>query len=52
MAATCAVVYTSVGTAARRVLRARPAIAATVTRCSGAAMIAVGTFLIAQRLLA
>jgi len=48
----CAVVYTSVGTAARRVLRARPAIAAAVTRFSGGAMITVGILLLAERLLA
>jgi threonine/homoserine/homoserine lactone efflux protein len=50
--ANCAVVYTSVGTAARRVLRARPAAAAAVTRCSGAAMIVIGGLLLAERLLA
>jgi len=49
--ANCAVVYTGVGTAARRVLRARPAITAAVTRCSGAAMIVIGAFLVAERLL-
>jgi threonine/homoserine/homoserine lactone efflux protein len=48
--ANCAVVYTGVGTAARRVLRARPAIAIAVTRCSGAAMIAIGIVLLAERL--
>lgn len=50
--ANCGVVYTGVGIAARRVLRARPAIAAVVTRCSGAAMIVIGTLLLAERLLA
>jgi threonine/homoserine/homoserine lactone efflux protein len=50
--ANCGLVYTSVGTAARRVLRARPAVAAAVTRFSGAAMIVIGVFLLAQRLLA
>jgi threonine/homoserine/homoserine lactone efflux protein len=34
--ANCAVVYTSVGATAGRVLRARPAAATAVTRCSGA----------------
>lgn len=49
--ANCGVVYTSVGVTARRVLRTRPATARTVTRCSGAAMIAVGALLLAGRLL-
>jgi threonine/homoserine/homoserine lactone efflux protein len=49
--ANCAVVYTSVGTTARRVLRTRPAAAKAVTRCSGAAMIAIGALLLAERLL-
>jgi threonine/homoserine/homoserine lactone efflux protein len=49
--ANCAVVYTSVGTTARRVLRTRPAAARAVTRCSGAAMIAIGALLLAERLL-
>jgi threonine/homoserine/homoserine lactone efflux protein len=50
--ANCAVVYTSVGVTARRVLRTRPGIAAAVTRCSGAAMIVIGVFLLTERLLA
>jgi threonine/homoserine/homoserine lactone efflux protein len=50
--ANCGVVYTSVGTAARWVLRARPAIATAVTRFSGAAMIVVGILLVAERFLA
>jgi threonine/homoserine/homoserine lactone efflux protein len=49
--ANCAVVYTSVGTTARRVLRTRRAAARAVTRCSGAAMIAIGALLLAERLL-
>lgn len=49
--ANCGVVYTGVGAAARRVLRARPAITAAVTRCSGAAMIVIGTLLLTERLL-
>jgi threonine/homoserine/homoserine lactone efflux protein len=50
--ANCGVVYTGVGTAARRVLRARPAIAVAVTRFSGAAMVVIGILLLAERLLA
>ncbi|HEX6449763.1 MAG TPA: LysE family transporter [Trebonia sp.] len=50
--ANCGVVYTGVGTAARRVLRTRPAIAHAVTRCSGVAMILIGVLLLAERLLA
>jgi threonine/homoserine/homoserine lactone efflux protein len=49
--ANCAAVYTGVGVTARRVLRARPATAAAVTRCSGAAMIVIGVILLAERLL-
>jgi threonine/homoserine/homoserine lactone efflux protein len=48
--ANCGVVYTGVGTAARRVLRARPAVATAVTRFSGAAMIVIGLLLLAERL--
>jgi threonine/homoserine/homoserine lactone efflux protein len=47
--ANCGVIYTAVGTTARRVLRARPAIATTVTRFSGAAMIVIGLLLLAER---
>ena len=47
--ANCAMIYTSVGAAARRVLRTRPA-AAAVTRCSGAAMIVIAVLLLAERL--
>ena len=43
--------YTSVGATAGRVLRARPAAATAVTRCSGAAMIAIGALLLAEHLL-
>jgi threonine/homoserine/homoserine lactone efflux protein len=50
--ANCAVVYAGVGTAARRVLRMRPAVATVVSRCSGAAMIVIGALLLADRLLA
>ena len=50
--ANCGVVYTGVGTAARRVLRTRPAAATVVSRCSGAAMIVIAALLLAERLLA
>ena len=49
--ANCGVIYTGVGTAARRVLRARPAITTAVTRCSGVAMIVIAALLLAERLL-
>ncbi len=49
--ASCAVVYTGVGTAARRVLGIRPAAARAVTRCSGAAMIVIGLVLLGEQLL-
>jgi threonine/homoserine/homoserine lactone efflux protein len=48
--ANCAVVYTSVGATAGRVLRARPAAATVVTRCSGAAMMVIGALLLAEHL--
>ncbi len=48
--ANCGLVYTGVGTTARRVLRTRPATATAVTRCSGAAMIVIGALLLAERL--
>ncbi|WP_432080615.1 LysE family translocator [Streptomyces sp. WAC 04229] len=48
----CAVVYAGVGTTARRILGARPAVATAVTRFSGAAMILVGALLLVERLLA
>lgn len=47
----CGVVYTGVGTTARRVLRTRPAIATAVTRFSGTAMIVIGIVLAADRVL-
>jgi threonine/homoserine/homoserine lactone efflux protein len=50
--ASCAVIYTAVGTGARRVLRARPAAARTVTRFSGAAMVTIGVLLLVERVLA
>jgi threonine/homoserine/homoserine lactone efflux protein len=49
--ANCAAVYTGVGTAARLLLRARPAAARVVTRCSGAAMVVIGALLLAERVL-
>ncbi|KAK1183837.1 LysE family transporter [Streptomyces sp. NBS 14/10] len=49
--ANCAAVYTGVGTAARAVLRTRPAAARAVIRCSGAAMVAIGALLLVERLL-
>ncbi|MEN0140664.1 MAG: LysE family translocator [Rhodococcus sp. (in: high G+C Gram-positive bacteria)] len=48
--ASCAVVYTGVGTGARVVLRARPAAARVVTWISGAAMIGIGVALLIQRM--
>jgi threonine/homoserine/homoserine lactone efflux protein len=49
--ASCAIVYTMVGTGARRVLRARLAAARAVTRVSGAAMVVIGVLLLAEQLL-
>ena len=49
--ASCAVVYTGVGTGARRVLRARPTAARAVTRFSGAAMIVIGVVLLGEQLI-
>ncbi|MCS5730224.1 LysE family translocator [Herbiconiux moechotypicola] len=49
--ASCAVVYTAVGLGARAVLGTRPAAARIVSRVSGAAMVAIGVFLIVERLL-
>ena len=49
---TCAVFYLSVGSFARRILDGRPAVARTVTRFSGAAMIILGALLVAEHLLA
>jgi threonine/homoserine/homoserine lactone efflux protein len=48
--ASCAVVYTAVGTGARQVLTARPAAARAVTRFSGAAMAAIGVLLLGEQL--
>jgi threonine/homoserine/homoserine lactone efflux protein len=49
--ASCAVIYTGVGSGARAVLRTRPTAARTVTRISGAAMMLIGVFLLVERLL-
>ncbi|MER5956473.1 LysE family translocator [Streptomyces sp. NPDC001893] len=46
----CGVVYLSVGVLARTVLRTRPSTARAVTRASGAMMIVIGGFLLAERL--
>ncbi|WTK18949.1 LysE family translocator [Streptomyces anulatus] len=46
----CAVVYLAVGVLARTVLSSRPSAARTVTRVSGAMMIAIGAFLLVERL--
>jgi threonine/homoserine/homoserine lactone efflux protein len=46
----CAVVYLAVGVLARTVLKARPSAARVVTRISGAMMIAIGSFLLVERL--
>ncbi|MGW8488308.1 LysE family translocator [Streptomyces sp. NPDC055886] len=48
----CAVVYVGVGVLARTVLSTRPSAARAVTRISGAMMIAIGAFLLAERLAA
>lgn len=45
----CAVVYFAVGFAAKRVLSARPIAARIVSRVSGFAMIAIGAFLVVER---
>jgi threonine/homoserine/homoserine lactone efflux protein len=46
----CAVVYLAVGVLARTVLKTRPSAARGVTRISGAMMIAIGAFLLVERL--
>ncbi|MFG2985085.1 LysE family translocator [Streptomyces sp. NPDC048258] len=46
----CAVVYLAVGVLARTVLKSRPSAARVVTRISGAMMIAIGAFLLVERL--
>jgi threonine/homoserine/homoserine lactone efflux protein len=49
---TCALFYLVLGSAAGRVLRARPAAARAVTRFSGAAMVVVGAVLLAEHFIA
>jgi len=49
--ASCAVVYSLVGTGARSVLATRPAAATAVTRFSGAAMVIIGTVLVVEQLI-
>jgi threonine/homoserine/homoserine lactone efflux protein len=49
---TCAVFYLSLGSLARFVLHARPALARGVSRFSGAAMMAIGATLLVERLVA
>lgn len=46
----CALVYLTVGVLARTVLKTRPSAARAVTRVSGALMIAIGGFLLVERL--
>ncbi|MFI8829953.1 LysE family translocator [Streptomyces afghaniensis] len=46
----CTVVYLTVGVLARTVLKTRPTAARAVTRISGTMMIAIGGFLLAERL--
>ncbi|MDX3770608.1 MULTISPECIES: LysE family translocator [unclassified Streptomyces] len=46
----CALVYLAVGMLARSVLKTRPSAARAVTRVSGAMMIAIGGFLLVERL--
>ncbi|WP_405512051.1 LysE family translocator [Streptomyces canus] len=46
----CTLVYLAVGLLARTVLKTRPSAARMVTRISGAMMIAIGGFLLAERL--
>jgi threonine/homoserine/homoserine lactone efflux protein len=49
--ASCALVYTGVGTGARRILRARPTAARVVARFSGIAMIVIGVTLLAEQVI-
>ena len=51
-AVSCAIIYLMVGFSARSVLQTRPAAARTVSRLSGAAMVAIALALLAERLLA
>ncbi|HEX3785650.1 MAG TPA: LysE family translocator [Pseudonocardiaceae bacterium] len=47
---TCAAVYLCVGTFARRLLHARPAVSRVVSRVSGASMVVLGAALLVERL--
>ncbi|MBP1136600.1 threonine/homoserine/homoserine lactone efflux protein [Arthrobacter sp. PvP023] len=49
--ASCAAIYTGVGTGARVVLRTRPTAARAVTRVSGACMMLIGVFLLMEQVL-
>ena len=49
--ASCAVIYTAVGTGARTVLGSRPGAARVVTRLSGGAMVVIGLVLIVEQAL-
>jgi threonine/homoserine/homoserine lactone efflux protein len=49
--ASCALIYTAVGTGARTILRPRPAAARTVARLSGVAMLLIGALLLFEQLL-
>lgn len=49
---TCAVFYLGMGSAARRILDGRPAVARAVSRLSGVAMIVLGVLLVAEHVLA
>jgi len=48
-AATCGAFYLGLGSAARKILAARPTVARAVTRFSGAAMVVIGALLLATR---
>jgi threonine/homoserine/homoserine lactone efflux protein len=50
--ASCALVYTIVGTAARTVLSSRPGAARVVVRVSGAAMVVIGLVLVLEQVVA
>lgn len=48
---TCAVFYLGIGSLARTILRARPVVARTISRASGAAMVLIGAVLVVERLI-
>jgi len=50
--ASCAVIYTAVGTGARTVLSSRPGAAQVVMRLSGSAMVVIGLVLVLEQVLA